>query len=56
MEKLLNNVLEILRSKYDLTEEEVMDTFNDIVYRCFSVTGKPTEEELEKYIEEYMDR
>jgi len=46
----------ILRQDYELTEEEIAEATDDIFYRCFTITSKPTVEELTNYIAEYMDR
>lgn len=53
MEKMVEK---ILVRDYVLNNSEVMDAVDDIVYRCFAVTGIPAIEDLEDYIEEYMDR
>ena len=45
-----------LRQDYDLTEEEISETAEDIVCRCFAVTRIPLVEELLNYIAIYMDR
>ena len=45
-----------IRQEYDLTEEEIKDASEDIVYRCFTVTRIPFVEELPNYIAIYMDR
>lgn len=41
---------------YNLTEEEIQDAAEDIVYREFAILGVPTVEELPKIIETYMNR
>ena len=51
-----NKVEEVLRRDYILENSEVIEAVEDIVYRCFSVTGKPKIDDLEDYIAEYMDR
>lgn len=45
----------LIRSKYDLTNEEIDDATEDIVGRCFAY-GIPKMHELEDYIAEYMNR
>lgn len=41
---------------YNLTEKEIIDAAEDIVYRCFATTRIPLVEELPNYIAIYMDR
>ena len=45
----------LIRQDYDLTNEEIDDATEDIVYRCFAV-HMPEFDELEDYIDRYMDR
>ena len=44
-----------IRMYYNLTEEDVIDAAEDIVYRCFAY-GVPKLEFLPEYIEEYLNR
>ena len=46
----------IIRNNHDLTEEEIAEATDEIVGRCFSVTGIPRFDTLEDYIAEYMNR
>lgn len=46
----------IIRNDYDLTDEEIIDAAEDIVYREFAILGVPTVEELNRRIETYMNR
>jgi hypothetical protein len=46
----------LIRNDYDLTEEEIQDAAEDIVYREFAILGVPTVEELNRRIETYMNR
>lgn len=45
-----------IRQDYDLTDEEISEAAEDIVYRCFVTTRIPLVDELPNYIAEYMDR
>lgn len=56
MEILKNKIKIILMEKYNLNNEEVENTVVDMVEREFLTTGIPKNEELENYIDEYMDR
>ena len=49
-------VKHILRQKYNLTEKEISDAAEDLVYHMFSLTRIPLVEELPMYITFYMDR
>ena len=50
-------VEQLIRYEYaDLTEEEITEATDEIVGRCFSVTGIPKFDTLEDYIAEYMNR
>ena len=50
-------VEQLIRYEYaDLTEEEIAEATDEIVGRCFSVTGIPNFDTLEDYIAEYMNR
>ena len=44
-----------IRQEYDLTEEEISNAAEDMVYRCFAY-GVPKLEFLPEYIEEYLNR
>ena len=44
-----------IRQDYDLSEEEISNAAEDMVYRCFAY-GVPKLEELPKYIAEYLNR
>ena len=46
----------LIRQDYDMTDEEITDATEDIVCRCFAVTGIPKFKELIKYIYDYMNR
>lgn len=49
-------VEQLIRYEYaDLTDEEITEATDDIVYRCF-VMNMPQFDELEEYIECYMNR
>jgi hypothetical protein len=53
----LGMVETLIRSAYTLEDNESVETAaEDIVYRCFTLTGIPKMHELEDYIAEYMDR
>ncbi len=45
-----------IRQEYDLTEEEISKTAEDIVCRCFPQSRIPLVEELPNYIAIYMNR
>lgn len=45
----------LIRQGYDLDNEEIDDATADIVERCFAV-NMPKFDELEDYIDRYMDR
>lgn len=49
-------VRHFLVNDYELTEEELGEVVEDIICRCFAVTGKPTVDKLSEYIDEYMNR
>lgn len=67
-EELLDNKIELspfqweglvrhfLVNDYELTEDELGEVVEDIICRCFAVTGKPTVDKLSEYIDEYMCR
>ncbi len=46
----------LLRNDYDLTDDEIKDAAEDMVYREFAILGVPTVEELNRRIETYMNR
>lgn len=46
----------LIRNDYDLTDDEITDAAEDIVYREFAILGIPTVEELNRRIETYMNR
>lgn len=52
----LGVVEHLIRQDYDFNEEEISEAAEDIVCRCFVVTGIPKFEELIKYIYDYMNR
>lgn len=56
VEYLLRNDYAWSKVLYNLTEDEITDAAEDIVYREFAILGKPTIEELYDIIETYMDR
>ena len=45
-----------IRQDYALTAEEMAEIVEDIVCRCFAVTGIPKIEEMADYIAKYMER
>lgn len=47
-------VCQMIGYYYALSEEEIDDAANDIVGRCFAITGTPLIENLFAYIKEYM--
>lgn len=49
-------VTHFIRQGYDLTDDEIGEVVEDILCRCFAVTGTPKFEELSDYIDEYMCR
>lgn len=56
VEYLLRNDYQWSKVLYNLTEEEITDAAEDIVYREFAILGVPTVEELNHIIETYMNR
>lgn len=56
VEYMLRNDYAWSKVLYNLTEEEITEAAEDIVFRCFTVTRPPLVEELPNYIETYMDR
>ena len=56
-EQWLGIVGQLIRYEYALEDNESVETAaEDIVYRCFALTGIPKMHELEDYIAKYMDR
>ena len=50
-------VEQLIQYEYaDLTEKQITEATEDIVDRCFVITGIPKIHELEDYITEYMNR
>lgn len=47
---------QMISYEFGLSEEDVAETVNDIVYRCFAITGIPLIENLHSYIKNYMQR
>ena len=49
-------VKKIITDNYNLSEKDVEIATQDIVERCFVITGILKDEELFDYIAEYLDR
>ena len=49
-------VKKIITDNYNLSEKDVEMATQDIVERCFVITGIPKDNELFDYISEYLDR
>jgi hypothetical protein len=45
-----------IRQAYCIDDEDITEATDEIVGRCFSVTGIPKFDTLEDYIAEYMNR
>ena len=56
VEYLLRNDYTWSKVLYNLTEDEIKDAAEDIVYREFAIIGVPLVEELSQRIETYMNR
>lgn len=53
---MYEKVKKIITDNYNLSEKDVEIATQDIVERCFVITGVPKDEELLDYIAEYLDR
>ena len=53
---MYEKVKKIITDNYNLSEKDVEIATQDIVERCFVITGVPKDEELFDYIAEYLDR
>ena len=53
---MYEKVKNIIKDNYNLSENDIEIATQDIVERCFIITGIPKDEELFDYIAEYLDR
>lgn len=53
---MYEKVKKIIADNYDLSEENMETATQDIVERCFAITGTPKEEELTDYVKDYLNR
>ena len=56
MDKIRDKVNKIIKENYTLEEEIVQEATQDIVERCFWITGVPGENELFDYVKNYLER
>ena len=49
-------VKKIITDNYNLSKKDTEIATQDIIERCFVITGVPKDEELFDYIAEYLDR
>ena len=53
---MYEKVKKIITDNYNISEKDVEIATQDIIERCFVITGVPKDEELFDYIAEYLDR
>ena len=53
---MYEKVRKIITDNYNLSKKDIETAPQDIIERCFVITGVPKYEELFDYIAEYLDR
>ena len=53
---MYEKVKKIITDNYNLSKKDIETATQDIIERCFVITGVPKDEELFDYIAEYLDR
>ena len=53
---MYEKVKKIITDNYNLSKKDTEIATQDIIERCFVITGVPKDEELFDYIAEYFDR
>ena len=53
---MYEKVKNIITDNYNLSKKDTERAKQDIIERCFVITGVPKDEELFDYIAEYLDR
>ena len=56
MKQWVGLITQFLTSLHGLTDEKAKEAAEDIVCRCFIITGAPKIEELNKYLKNYLNR
>lgn len=56
MNRIRDKVNEIIKENYNFDEATIQKATQDIVDRCFWVTGVPSEDELFDYVKGYLSR
>ena len=53
---MYEKVKKIITDNYNLSKKDIETATQDIIERCFVITGVSKDEELFDYIAEYLDR